>query len=69
LENQIHKLLEGKKLEGTLFEDLKKNHEREANLLRKERDESFKRIEGLEQYIGQLHENIKTLETKVSQQK
>ena len=69
LENQIHKLLESKKLEGTLFEDLKKNHEREAGLLRKERDESFKRNEGLEQYIAQLHDNIKTLESKVSQHK
>jgi len=69
LESQLHKLLESKKLEGTLFEDLKKNYERESSLLKKERDDSFKRYEALEQQNGQLADQVKLLETRLSQQK
>jgi len=69
LESQIHKLLDSKKLEGTLFEDLKKNYERESSLLKKERDDSFKRNETLEQQNSQLIDQVKALETKLVQQK
>jgi len=68
-ESQVHKLLDTKKLDETLFDDLKRNYEGQVSLLRKERDNVLKKNEGLENQIVQLTESVKALETRVSDQK
>lgn len=69
MESQIHKLLDNKKLDETLFDDLKRNYEGQVSLLRKERDNVLKKNDGLENQIVQLNESVKALETRVSDQK
>ena len=69
MENQIRRLLDSKKLDGSLFEDIKKNYESEIMILRKERDNSLKKNDGQEQQINQLNETVRAFEEKVTQQK
>ncbi len=69
MEKQIHKLLDSKKLDGTLFEDIKKNYENEIGRLKKEKENVQKTSKGFEQQVSQLNETIKKLEEKFSQEK
>ena len=69
MENQIRRLLDSKKLDGSLFEDIKRNYESEIMILRKERDNSLKKNDSQEQQINQLNETVRAFEEKVTQQK
>ena len=69
MEKQIHKLLDSKKLDGTLFEDIKKNYENEIGRLKKEKENIQKTSKGFEQQVNQLNETIKKLEEKFNQEK
>ena len=69
LESQIHKLLDSKKLDGTLFNDVKNNYEGQLILLKKERDNLFMKNEGLESQIIQLNESVRALEQRIAEQK
>jgi len=69
LESQVHKLLDNKKLDETLFDDIKRNYEGQINLLRKEKDNVLKKNEGLENQIVQLSESVKALESRIADQK
>jgi len=69
LETQIHKLLDTKKFDSNLFDDLKKNFETEISRLKKERDDSLRTNQTLEIQIPQLTQTIKSLEDQLSQQK
>ena len=69
MESQVHKLLDNKKLDETLFDDIKRNYEGQINLLRKEKDNVLKKNEGLENQIVQLSESVKALESRIADQK
>jgi len=69
LESQVHKLLDSKKLDGSLFEDIKKNYASEISRLKKERDSSFQRNESLEQQMAEMSENMKIIEEKAAHEK
>jgi len=69
LETHIHKLLDSKKLDNTLIEDIKRNFSNEINRLKKERDSSLKKNESQDQQIAQLIESLKIIEEKLNQEK
>jgi len=69
LETHIHKLLDSKKLDSNLIEDIKRNFSNEINRLKKERNDSLKKNETQEQQINALIESLKALEEKFNQEK
>jgi len=62
-------LLDSKKLDNSLIEDIKRNFSNEILRLKQERNNSLKKNESQDQQIAQFIEALKVIEEKFNQEK